>query len=52
MALALIYHAIDAENTRENALPKGAKSNAEKFGPLKVVLGKIPALFADRTVRL
>ena len=52
MVLALIYHVIDAEKVHKNTSPEGAKSNAEKFGPLKVVLGKIPALFADRTVRL
>ena len=52
MVLALMYHATDTEKTHENALPEGAKSNTEKFGPLKVVLGTIPALFADRTVRL
>ena len=52
IVLALIYHAIDVENTRKNALPEGAKRNAEKFGPLKIILGKIPPLFTDRTVRL
>ena len=30
----------------------GAKSDAEKFGPLKVALGNIPALCANHEVRL
>ena len=41
-----------AKETHEHTLIGGAKGNMEKFGPLKVVLGEIPALLADRTVRL
>ena len=51
-ASALVYHALVAKKTHEHTLLGGAKSNTEKFGPLKVVLEKILALFADRTVRL
>ena len=51
-ASALIYRALVAGKTNKHALLGGAKSNTEKFGPLKVVLEKICALFADRTVRL
>ena len=50
--LALIYHALVAKKTREYTLLGGAKSTTEKFGPLKEVLEKINALFADRAVRL
>ena len=46
------YHALVAKKTRESTLLRGAKSNTGKFGPLKEVLEKIRALFADRTVRL
>jgi hypothetical protein len=52
MVFTPIYRAIDAVKSHANTLPDAAESNAEKFGPLKVVLGKIPALFANRTVRL
>ena len=52
MASALIYRALAEKKTHENTLPGGVKSSTEKFGPLKVVLGKIPGLFADRSVRL
>ena len=52
IASALVYHALVAKKTHEHTLLGGAKSNMEKFGPLKVVLEKIRALFADRTVRL
>ena len=51
-ASALVHHAPVAKKTHEHTLVEGAKSNTEKFGPLKVVLEKIRALFADRTVRL
>ena len=51
-ASALIYHALVAKKTHEHTLLGGAKSNTEKFGPLKVVLEKSRALFTDRTVRL
>ena len=52
MASAHVDHAPVAKKTHEHTLLGGAKSNTEKFGPLKVVLEKIRALFADRTVRL
>ena len=51
MASALVYRVPVAKKTHEHTLLGGAKSNTEKFGPLKVVLEKIPALFADRMVR-
>ena len=51
MASAFIHRAPAAKKTHESTLLGGAKGNTEKFGPLKVVLGKIPGLFADRTVR-
>ena len=52
IASALIYRALVARKTHENTLLRGAKSNTEMFGSLKAVLEKIPALFADSTVRL
>ena len=51
-ASTLIHHTLVAKETHEHTLVGGAKSNPEKFGPLKVVLEKIRELFADRTVRL
>lgn len=35
-----------------DASPRGAQDDTEKFGPLKVVLEAIPALYANREVRL
>ena len=52
IASTLIYLALVAKKTREDTFLVDARIKTEKFGPLKVVLGKIPALFADRTVRL
>ena len=52
MASTLIYRAPVANKTHQDTLLGGAKGNAEKFGPLKIVLEKIRALFADHTVRL
>ena len=52
MASALIYRAPVAGKTHEHRILEGAKGNTEGFGPLKEVLGKIPGLFVDRTVRL
>ena len=52
IAPALIYRTLVANETHGHTLPGGAESNMEKFGPLKVVLKNITALFADRTVRL
>ena len=52
IASPLVYWAPVAKKAREET-PKfgGAKRVTEKFGSLKAVLGKIPALCADRTVR-
>ena len=38
--VTLIYRVPAAEKPRERTLLGGAKGNTEKFGPLKVVLGK------------
>ena len=51
MASALIYRSLVAKKTHGNTLIGGAKGGTEKLGPLKVVLGKIPGLFADHRVR-
>ena len=51
IASALIYRALAEKKTHKNTLFGGAKGSTEKLGPLKVVLGKIPGLFADRRVR-
>ena len=53
MVLPLVYWAPAAKKPREET-PKfgGPKSDAKKFGPLKVALGNIPALCANHTVRL
>ena len=52
MVLPLVYWAPVAKIAREE-IPKfgGAKSDTEKFGPLKAALGNIPALCANHTVR-
>ena len=52
MVLTLIYHTPAAKETHEHTLLRIAKGDIEKFGPLKAVLGEIPALIADRTVCL
>ena len=53
MVSPLVYCAPVAKEAREET-PKlgGAKSYAEKFGPLKAALGNIPALCANHEVRL
>ena len=51
MVLALIYRAPAAKKTHEHTLLVGARRDVECFGSLKVVLGKISALFADGAVR-
>ena len=53
MVSPLVYWAPVAKKAREET-PKfgGAKSDTEKFGPLKVALGNIPAFCANHTVRL
>ena len=52
MASPLVYRLPAAKKAREET-PKfgGAKSDTEKFGPLKVALGDIPTLCANHTVR-
>ena len=41
-----------AKRARKGTLLGGANEAAEKFSPLKVALGSIPAIFANREVRL
>jgi hypothetical protein len=51
--LALTYSCPDAmKGARKGTLFGDADEDTEKFGPLKVVLQAIPAVFADRQVRL
>ena len=50
--LALAYRAPAAKGARKGTLLEGVGGNTEKFGPLKVTLGGIPALYANREVRL
>ena len=49
--LILFHRASVAERARQGKLIKDAKEEAEKFGPLKVVLRAIPAVYADHGVR-
>ena len=53
-ALALVCHALvaDSEKAREETSLVGGKDNTEKFGPLKSVLGNVPALYANSEVCL
>ena len=51
MELVPTYRVLAAKSIHEHGLLGAAKGNTEGFDPLKVVLGKILALFADRTVR-
>ena len=48
---ALIYRVPAAKRARSATL-LGGEAVTERFGPLKVVLGAIPALYANREVRL
>ena len=50
--LALAYRAPAAKRDCKSTLLEGVGGNTEKFGPLKVTLGAIPALYANREVRL
>ena len=52
MVSPFVYWAPVARRAREET-PKfgGAKSDTEKFGPLKIALGNIPTLCANHTVR-
>ena len=49
--LGLIYRVPVAKRARRATL-LGGEAATERFGPLKVVLGAIPALHANRKVRL
>ena len=49
--LALIYRAPVEKRARRGTL-LGGEAATERFGPLKVVLGAIPALYSNREVRL
>ena len=51
IVLALSYRDPAAKRARKGTLLGDANEAAEKFGPLKVVLGAIPAVFANRKVR-
>ena len=46
------YRAQATKIARKGTLLEGVGGNTEKFGPLKVVLGSILALHANREVRL
>ena len=48
---ALIYRVPVAKRARR-ATMLGGEASTERFGPLKVVLGAIAALYANREVRL
>ena len=48
--LALIYRLLVAKKARKGTLLEGATDATEGFGPLKVVLGAIPAIYANREV--
>ena len=52
VALALVCHAADSEKVREETSLVGGKDNTEKFGPLKSVLGNVPALYVNCEVCL
>ena len=52
MVSPLVYCAPAAKKPRETPKFWGAKGDTEKFGPLKVALGNIPALSAIHTVCL
>ena len=49
--LALIYRVPAAKRARSATL-LGVEAATERFGPLKAVLGAIPALYANCEVRL
>ena len=52
MVFAPSYRVPVAKRARKGTLLGGANEATEKFDPLKVVLAAIPALFANREVRL
>ena len=49
---AFIHDVAVAKRARRGTLLGGAQDDTEKFGPLKVVLGAIPALYANHEVCL
>lgn len=49
--LALLHHVPVAKRAGRGTLFGDPKEAAEKFGPLKVVLGTIPAVYANHEVR-
>jgi hypothetical protein len=51
VALALFHRVPVEKRAREGSLLGDSREATEKFGPLKVVLGEIPALYAHREVR-
>ena len=44
------YHVLGAKRARKGTLLGGVEDGTGKFGPLKVILGTIPALCANREV--
>ena len=52
MPLALAYRAQVTKRALKGTLLEDVGGDTEKFGPLKVALGAIPALYANREVRL
>ena len=50
--LALTHDVQVAKRARTGALLEGVEGDAEKFGPLKIVLEAILALYANHEVRL
>ena len=51
MEFTLLYNVPVAKRARKGTLLGDPKEATEKFGPLKVVLGAIPAEYANREVR-
>ena len=50
--LALAHRAPVAKRARKGTLLEGVEDSTKGFGPLKVILGGIPPLYADHEVRL
>ena len=50
--LALTHDVQVVKRARTRTLLRGVEGDAEKFGPLKVALGAIHALYANHEVRL
>ena len=51
VAFALTNHVQIAETTYRSSLLRDSNEATEKFGPLKVVLGAIPAAYENHEVR-